>query len=98
MCKITSSWEPAGIDRELSSVLRNDLEVWGGRRGKFKGIYTDIPLIHIIVQEKRLLLGRKAMTHPASILKSRDITLPTKVPLVKSMVFPVSCMDVRVGP
>ena len=36
-----------------------------------------------------LLLGRKAMTNPASILKSRDITLPTKVHLVKAMVFPV---------
>ena len=36
-----------------------------------------------------LLLGRKAMTHLDSILKSRDITLPTKVYLVKAMVFPV---------
>ena len=36
-----------------------------------------------------LLLGRKAMTHVDSILKSRDITLPTKVHLVKAMVFPV---------
>ena len=36
-----------------------------------------------------LLLGRKAMTNPDSILKSRDITLPTKVSLVKAMVFPV---------
>ena len=36
-----------------------------------------------------LLLGRKAMTNPDSILKSRDITLPTKVCLVKAMVFPV---------
>ena len=36
-----------------------------------------------------LLLGRKAMTKLDSILKSRDITLPTKVPLVKAMVFPV---------
>ena len=36
-----------------------------------------------------LLLGRKAMTNPDSILKSRDITLPTKVHLVKAMVFPV---------
>ena len=36
-----------------------------------------------------LLLGRKAMTFPDSILKSRDITLPTKVRLVKAMVFPV---------
>ena len=36
-----------------------------------------------------LLLGRKAITNPDSILKSRDITLPTKVHLVKAMVFPV---------
>ena len=36
-----------------------------------------------------LLLGRKIMTNPDSILKSRDITLPTKVCLVKAMVFPV---------
>ena len=39
--------------------------------------------------ERRLLLGRKAMTNLDSILKSRDITLPTKVRLVKAMVFPV---------
>ena len=38
---------------------------------------------------KYLLLGRKVMTHLDSILKSRDITLPTKVHLVKPMVFPV---------
>ena len=39
--------------------------------------------------KRRLLLGRKVMTNLDSILKSRDITLPTKVRLVKSMVFPV---------
>ena len=39
--------------------------------------------------KKRLLLGRKVMTNLDSILKSRDITLPTKVHLVKAMVFPV---------
>ena len=39
--------------------------------------------------ERRLLLGRKAMINLDSILKSRDITLPTKVHLVKAMVFPV---------
>ena len=39
--------------------------------------------------KKHLLLGRKAMTNLDSILKSRDITLPTKVNLVKVMVFPV---------
>ena len=44
-----------------------------------------------------LLLGRKFMTNLDSIFKSRDITLPTKVRLVKSMVFPWSCMEVRIG-
>ena len=39
--------------------------------------------------KRRLLLGRKVMTNQVSILKSRDITLPTKVCLVKAMVFPV---------
>ena len=39
--------------------------------------------------ERHLVLGRKAMTNLNSILKSRDITLPTKVHLVKAMVFPV---------
>ena len=39
--------------------------------------------------KRRLLLGRKAMTNPDSILKSRDIALPTKVRVAKAMVFPV---------
>ena len=39
--------------------------------------------------KKRLLLGRQAMTNLDSVLKSRDITLPTKVHLVKAMIFPV---------
>ena len=47
--------------------------------------------------KRRLLLGRKVMTNLESILKSRDTTLPTKDHLVNAMVFPVSCMDVRVG-
>ena len=47
--------------------------------------------------KRHLLLGRKVMTNLDSILKRRDITLLTKVRLVKSMVFPVVCMDVRVG-
>ena len=44
-----------------------------------------------------LLLGRKAMTNLDSVLKSKGITLPTKVHLVKAMVFPVVIMDVRAG-
>ena len=47
--------------------------------------------------KRHLLLGRKVMTNLDSIFKRRDITLPTKVCLVKAMFFPMSCMDVRVG-
>ena len=47
--------------------------------------------------KRHFLLGRKVMTNLDSILKSRDITLSTKVRLVKALVFQWSCMDVRVG-
>ena len=47
--------------------------------------------------ERRLLLGRKVMTNLDSIFKSRDITLPSTVCLVKAWFFLWSCMDVRVG-
>ena len=50
-------------------------------------ITADIDCSHEM--KRRLLLGRKAMTNLDSILKSRDIILPTKVHLVKAMVFPV---------
>ena len=46
---------------------------------------------------KCLLLGRKAMTNLDVVLKSRDITLPTKVHIVKAMVFPVVMYVVRAG-
>ena len=38
---------------------------------------------------RQLLLGRKVMTNPDSVLKSRDVTLPTKVCIVRAMIFPV---------
>ena len=57
-------------------------------------ITTDGDCSHEI--KRNLLLERKVMTNLDSIFKSRDINLPTKVHLVKSMVFPV-VMDVRVG-
>ena len=46
-------------------------------------------MVTAIMKLRRLLLGRKAMTNLDSILKSKDITLPAKVHLVKAMVFPV---------
>ena len=72
-----TSWQ---IDAETMETVRNII---------FKGseITADGDCSH---ESKRcLLLGRKAMTNLDSILKSRDITLPTKVCLVKAMVFPV---------
>ena len=57
-------------------------------------ITTDGDFSHGI--KRRLLLGRKVMTNVDNMVKSRDITLPTKICLVKAMVFPV-VMDVRVG-
>ena len=56
--------------------------IFGGSK-----ITTDGDCSHEI--KRRLLLGRKAMSNLDSILKSRDITLPTKVHLVKAVVFPV---------
>ena len=50
--------------------------------------------------KRQLLLGRKAMTNIDSILKSRDITLPTKVPTVKALLFPVvmnGCQSCSIG-
>ena len=46
---------------------------------------------------RHLRLGRKAITNLDNIVKSRDIILPTKIGIVKVVVFPSSCRDVRVG-
>ena len=58
-------------------------------------ITADVDCSHEI--KRHLLPGRKAMTN-LCILKSRDVTLTTKVHIVKAMVFQYSCMDVKVGP
>ena len=56
-----------------------------------------LQMVTAAMKLRHLLLGRKVMTNLDSLFKSRDITLPTKVPLVTAMVFPVVIMDVRVG-
>ena len=71
---IITSWQ---IDVETVT----DFIFWGSK------ITADGDYSHEI--KRRLLFERKIMTHPDSILKSRDITLPTKVRLVKSKVFPM---------
>ena len=73
-----SSWQ---IDGETVETVADF--IFGGSK-----ITTDGDCSHEI--KRRLLLGRKIMTNLDSILKSRDITLPTKVHLVKAMVFPVA--------
>ena len=71
------SWQ---IDVETMETGR-DFIFWGSK------ITANSDCSHEI--KRHLLLGRKALTNLDSILKSRDITLPTKVPLVQAMVFPV---------
>ena len=73
----TTSWQ---IDGEI-------LEQWQTLFSLFSKITADGDCSHEI--KRRLLLGRKVMTKPDSILKGRDITLPTEVHLVKAMIFPV---------
>ena len=72
-----TSWE---IDGETVETVR-DFIFWGSK------ISADGDCSHEI--KRRLLLGRKVMTNLDCVLKSRDITLPTKVYLVKAMIFPV---------
>ena len=72
-----TSWE---IDGETVETV-SDFIIWGSK------ITADGDCSHEI--KRCLLLGRKVMTNLDSIFKSRDITLPTKVHLVKAMVFPV---------
>ena len=55
----------------------------------FLGAPKSLQMVTAAMKLRRLLLGRKVMTNLDSILKSRDITLPTKVHLVKAMVFPI---------
>ena len=72
-----TSWQING--ETMETVI--DFTFWGSR------ITADGDCSHEI--KRRLLLGRKAMTNLDSVLKSRDFTLPTKVHIVKAMVFPV---------
>ena len=72
-----TSWQ---IDEETVETV-SDFIIWGSK------ITADGDCSHEI--KRRLLLGRKIMTHLDSILKIRDISLPTRVHLVKAMVFPV---------
>ena len=73
------------ISWQIDGETVTDFIFWGSK------ITVDGDCSHEI--KRRLLLGRKVMTNPDSILKSRDITLPTKVHLVKAMIFPVAMYE-----
>ena len=68
----------------------SDRLFWGGSK-----MTADGDSSHEI--KRCLLLGRKAMINPDSVIRSRDITLPTKVHLVKAMVFPVVMYGCKFG-
>ena len=74
-CSPVTSWQ---IDVEIMEIVRDFI----------LGASKSLQIVTAEI-ERHLLLGRKAMTNLDSILKSRDITFPTKVLLVKVMVFPV---------
>ena len=82
---LITSWE---VDGETVETV-SDFIFLGSK------ITADVDCSHEI--KRRLLLRRKTMTNLDSILKSKDITLPTKACLVKAMVFPGVCVDVGVG-
>ena len=78
----------------MASGLITSWQIEGGQMEAvtdflFLGSKITVDGNHIHKIKRRLLLGRKAMTNLDSILKSRDITLSTKVHIIKAMVFPV---------
>ena len=98
--KVKEESEKAGLKRNIQktkTMVSSAITSWQ-RDGETMETVTDFIFLgskitadgdysHAI--KRHLLLGRKAMTNPDSILESRDITLPTKVYLVKAMIFPV---------
>ena len=81
-----TSWE---IDEETVETV-SDFMFWGSK------ITTGGDCSHEI--KRRLLLGRKVMTNLGSILKSKNITFPTKVHVVKAMVFPIVMYGCEIWP
>ena len=96
------SFKP-GFHPSLSLSSRGPITSWQIEGEKVEVVTDFLSLVSKITKDgdcsheirRLLLLGRKAMTNLDSVLKSRDITLPTKVHIVKAVVFQV---DVRTGP
>ena len=87
--------KPGGIQSMMSKIMTsNPITSWQIEGGKVETLTDFIFLGSKITVDshkikRRLLLGRKAMINLDSVLKDRDITLPTKICVVKAMVFPV---------
>ena len=98
--KVIEESEKAGLKHNIqkTKIMASDpISLWQIDGGKVEKVTDFIFLVSRVIVDsdcshkikRHLLLGRKAMGNLDSILKSRDITLPTKVPLVKAMTFPV---------
>ena len=101
MMRVKEESEKAGLKllniQKTKIIASGPINLWQIKREKMEAvtdfiflgskITTDGDCSHEI--KRRLLLGRKAMTNLDGILKSRDITLPTKVHIIKAMIFPV---------
>ena len=97
--KVKEESEKAGLKlniqktKIMASGPITSWETWGNSENSvrllFGGFQKSLQMVTAAMKLRLLLLGRKAMTNLDNILKSRDITLPTKVHLVKAMVFPV---------
>ena len=88
--KVMASGPISSCEKDGETVETVSDFILGGSK-----ITADGDCIHEI--KRCLLLGRKVITNLDSIFKSRDVTLPTKVRLVKAMVFPMVMLDVRAG-
>ena len=99
LMKVKEESEKFGLKLNIqkTKIMASGPSLHGKQMGKqwkqcetlFSGAPKSLQMVTVAMKLRRLLLGRKPMTNPDSILKSRDITLPTKVHLVKAMVFPV---------
>ena len=97
--KIPWTDKPGGLQSMGSQIVRTSRPITAWQReGEKVEVVTDFLFLGSKITmdsdcsheiRRQFLLGRKAMTNPASVLKSRDITLLTKVCIVKAMVFPV---------
>ena len=109
LMRLKEESEKAGLNIPKTKIMASSpITSWLVEGEKVETVTGFIFLGSIITEDgdhnhknkRRLLLGRKAMKNLDNVLKSRDITLLTKVHLVKALVFPVSeisCVDMRVG-